>query len=165
MKRFVASLREVQLQAARALLRFETPPGHQSQIDGGEATVPFRAGPTVGHVFVLTLGFSRRGFYYVCADERLAQFLEAHERAVVYFGGHTREQLYNRPRTVCYADDTGRRIWNPTVKAFADYWGGEPRVCRPDRAQTKGKVESGVKYLKRNFLPGRMFVDGVDFQT
>lgn len=93
MKRFVASLREVQLQAARALLRFETPPGHQSQIDGGQATVPFRAGPTVGHVFVLTLGFSRRGFYYVCADERLAQFLEAHERAVAYFGGHTREHF------------------------------------------------------------------------
>ena len=38
-------------------------------------------------------------------------------------------------------------------------------MCRPYRAQTKGKVESGVKYLKRNFLPGRTFVDLVDFQT
>jgi len=164
-KRGVAPLREVQLQAERALLRFETPPGQQSQIDWGQATVPFRAGPTVVHVFVLTLGFSRRGFYYACADERLAQFLEAHERAFAHFGGHTREHLYDRPRTVCYADETGRRLWNPTFKAFADYWGFEPRVCRPYRAQTKGKVESGVKYLKRNFLPGRTFVDLVDFQT
>lgn len=164
-KRFVAPLREVQLQADRALLRFETPPGQQSQIDWGQATVPFRAGPTVVHVFVLTLGFSRRGFYYACADERLAQFLEAHERAFAHFGGHTREHLYDRPRTVCYADHTGQRIWNPTFKAFADYWGFEPRVCRPYRAQTKGKVESGVKYLKRNFLPGRTFVDLGDFQT
>ena len=164
-KRFVAPLREVQLQADRALFRFETPPGQQSQIDWGQATVPFRAGPIVVHVFVLTLGFSRRGFYYACADERLAQFLEAHERAFAHFGGHTREHLYDRPRTVCYADDTGQRIWNPTFKAFADYWGFEPRVCRPYRAQTKGKVESGVKYLKRNFLPGRTFVDVVDFQA
>lgn len=164
-KRFVAPLREVQLQADRALIRFETPPGQQSQIDWGQATVPFRAGPTIVHVFVLTLGFSRRGFYYACADERLAQFLEAHERAFVHFGGHTREHLYDRPRTVCYADETGRRLWNPTFKAFADYWGFEPRVCRPYRAQTKGKVESGVKYLKRNFLPGRTFVDLVDFQV
>src|SRR5574338_1468759 len=105
-KRFVAPLREVQLQADRALLRFETPPGQQSQIDWGQATVPFHAGPTVVHVFVLTLGFSRRGFYYACADERLAQFLEAHERAFAHFGGHTRENLYDRPRTACYADNT-----------------------------------------------------------
>ncbi|MFO0698806.1 MAG: IS21 family transposase [Nitrospira sp.] len=164
-KRFVAPLREIQLQADRALLRFETPPGQQSQIDWGQATVPFRAGPTIVHVFILTLGFSRRGFYYACADERMAQFLEAHERAFAHFGGHTREHLYDRPRTVCYPDDTGRRIWNPTFKAFADYWGFEPRVCRPYRAQTKGKVESGVKYLKRNFLPGRRFVDLEDFQA
>ena len=164
-KWFVAPLREVQLQAERARLRFETPPGHQSQIDWGQATVPFRTGPIVVHVFVLTLGFSRRGFYYACADERMAQFLEAHERAFAHFGGHTREHLYDRPRTVCYPDDTGRRIWNPTFKAFADYWGVEPRVCRPYRPQTKGKVESGVKYVKRNFLPGRTFVDLVDFQV
>lgn len=164
-KRFVAPLREVQLQADRALLRFETPPGQQSQIDWGQALVPFRAGPVVVHVFVLTLGFSRRGFYHACADERLAQFLEAHERAFAHFGGHTREHLYDRPRTVCSADETGRRLWNPTFKAFADYWGFEPRVCRPYRAQTKGKVESGVKYVKRNFLPGRTFIDVVDFQA
>ena len=157
--------REVQGHADRALLRFETPPGQQSQIDWGQALVSFRAGPQVVHVFVLTLGFSRRGFYYACADERLAQFLESHERAFAHFGGHTREHLYDRPRTVCYADDTGRRIWNPTFKAFADYWGFEPRVCRPYRAQTKGKVESGVKYVKRNFLPGRTFIDLVDFQA
>ncbi len=164
-KRWVAPLREVQGHADRALLRFETPPGQQSQIDWGQATVPFRTGPVVVHVFVLTLGFSRRGFYYACVDERLAQFLESHERAFAHFGGHTREHLYDRPRTVCYPNDTGRRIWNPTFKAFADYWGFEPRVCRPYRAQTKGKVESGVKYVKRNFLPGRTFVDLVDFQA
>ncbi len=164
-KRCGAPLRDVPLQADRALLRFETPPGQQSQIDWGQALVPFRVGPAVVHVFVLTLGFSRRGFYYACADERLAQFLEAHERAFAHFGGHTREHLYDRPRTVCYADETGRRLWNPTFKAFADYWGFEPRVCRPYRAQTKGQVESGVKYVKRNFLPGRTFIDLVDFQA
>ena len=162
--RCVAPLREVQLHAACTRLRLETPPGQHRQIDGGQATVPFRTGPSVVHVFVLTLGFSRRGFDHACADERLAQFLEAHERACAHFGGHTREHLYDRPCTVCDADETGRRIWNPTFKAFADYWGFEPRVGRPYRPQTKGTVESGVKYVKRNFLPGRTCVDGVDVQ-
>ena len=53
--------------------------------------------------------------------------------------------------------------WNTTFKAFADFWGFEPRLCRAYRAQTKGKVESGVKYFTRNFLAGRRFRDDLDF--
>lgn len=161
-KRFVAPLRELQAQAELTQTRFETPPGQQSQIDWGQSLVAFRGGSRAVHFFVLTLGYSRRGFYEAAADERLAQLLEAHERAFDHFGGHTQEHLYDRPRTICYPDGGGRVVWNPTFKAFADYWGFEPRVCRPYRAQTKGKVESGVKYLKRNFLPGRTFIDIVD---
>ena len=54
--------------------------------------------------------------------------------------------------------------WNTTFKAFADFWDFEPRLCRAYRAQTKGKVESGVKYFKRNFLAGRRFRDDLDLQ-
>jgi transposase len=162
-KRFVAPLRELSGSDALTQTRFETAPGQQSQIDWGQARVGFRYGPASVRIFVLTLGFSRRGFYWVYPDERLNQFLEAHERAFDHFGGLTAEHLYDRPRTVCYANREGRVVWNPTFKAFAEYWGFEPRVCRAYRAQTKGKVESGVKYVKRNFLPGRRFVDIVDF--
>jgi transposase len=162
-KRFVAPLRELAASDTLTQMRFETAPGQQSQIDWGQMRVPFCHGPARLHVFVLTLGFSRRGFYWAYPNERLSQFLEAHERAFAHFGGLTAEHLYDRPRTVCYANGNGRIVWNPTFKAFADHWGFEPRVCRPYRAQTKGKVESGVKYVKRNFLPGRTFVDIVDF--
>ncbi|MCW5891253.1 MAG: IS21 family transposase [bacterium] len=142
-KRFVQPLRAVRLQAERALIRFETPPGHQSQIDWGQARVHFRHQPVVRHVFVLTLGFSRRSFYRGCAAETLPLFLDAHERAFEHFGGHTQEHLYDRPRTVCHGGVGRDVVWNPTFKAFADYWSFEPRVCQPYRAQTKGKVESG----------------------
>jgi transposase len=162
-KRFVAPLRELVGSDALTQTRFETAPGEQSQVDWGQVRVPFRHGPVKLHLFVLTLGFSRRGFYWAYADERLNQFLEAHERAFTHFGGLTAEHLYDRPRTVCHRNKDGRRVWNPTFKAFAEHWGFEPRVCRAYRAQTKGKVESGVKYVKRNFVPGRQFIDIVDF--
>lgn len=162
-KRFVAPLRELAASDALTQTRFETAPGQQSQVDWGQVRVAFRHGPATLRIFVLTLGFSRRGFYWAYPDERLNQFLEAHERAFAHFGGLTAEHLYDRPRTVCYATRAGRVVWNPTFKAFAEHWGFEPRVCRPYRAQTKGKVESGVKYVKRNFLPGRTFADIVDF--
>jgi transposase len=161
-KRFVQPLREAELLAERATVRFETGPGEQSQIDWGSSGVYFRHEPVVLHLFILTLGYCRRSFYDVFRNEQMPQFLDAHERAFEHFGGHTREHLYDRMRTVCQVNAEGRTIWNPTFRSFADYWGFEPRLCRPYRAQTKGKVESGVKYVKRNFLVGRDFIDMTD---
>lgn len=161
-KRFVRPLREVEALAERATVRFETAPGQQSQIDWGSARVQFRHQPVVLHLFVLTLGYSRRHYMEPALNERVPQFLDAHERAFDHFGGHTREHLYDRPRTICSPDGQGGVVWNATFQSFARYWGFEPRLCRPYRARTKGKVESGVKYLKRNFLAGRSFIDLVD---
>jgi transposase len=164
-RRFVRPLREAACRADLTWTRFETDPGEQSQIDWGQVRVPLGGQRVVRHIFVLTLGYSRRGAYVPYLDESLAAFLDAHEEAFLHFGGHTREHLYDRPRTVCHPMLGGGRRWNATFKAFADYWGFEPRLCQPYRAQTKGKVESGVKYFKRNFLPGRTFRDDADFRS
>jgi transposase len=164
-RRFVRPLREAACRADLTWTRFETGPGEQSQIDWGQVYVPLGGQRVVRHIFVLTLGYSRRGAYVPYLDESLGAFLDAHEEAFAHFGGHTREHLYDRPRTVCHPLVGGGRRWNATFKAFADYWGFEPRLCQPYRAQTKGKVESGVKYFKRNFLPGRTFRDDEDFRT
>jgi hypothetical protein len=115
------------------------------------------------HIFVMTLGYSRRGWAEGYEHERMESLLSAHEHAFEHFGGVTREILYDRMRTVIQGEQEGKKRWNPTFAAFAAHWGFEPRVCRPYRAQTKGKVESGVKYVKRNFLPGRVFRDLEDF--
>jgi transposase len=136
-KLFVRPLRTAQRRAALTLRRFETPPGQQSQIDWGTATVLFRQQRRVVHVFVLTLGFSRRSYYRICPNETLPAFLDAHEQAFEHFGGHTREHLYDRPRTVCLGTAEGHIVWNRTFKAFAEYWSFEPRLCQPYRAQTK----------------------------
>lgn len=163
-KRFVAPLRAAATVDRVCVTRFETQPGEQSQIDWGQARAYLGSQPVVLHVFVLTLGFSRRGYYRVCANEQLGLFLESHEAAFEHFGGLTREHLYDRPRTVC-EPVAGKWRWNETFRTFAGHWGFEPRLCAPYRAQTKGKVESGVKYVKRNFLPGRRFVDIADVQA
>jgi transposase len=162
-RRFVRPLREAACRADLTWTRFETAPGQQSQIDWGQARVVFGTQPVVRHIFVLTLGFSRRSVYVPYLDEALGSFLDAHETAFEHFGGHTQEHLYDRARTVCHPLTDGGSRWNATFKAFAAYWSFEPRLCRPYRAQTKGKVESGVKYFRRNFLPGRTFRDDTDF--
>jgi len=160
------AMRPLRTEAAAAALtqcRFETKPGEQAQVDWGQARVRFASGPAIVHVFVLTLGYSRRAWAEGYENERLSALLAAHEHAFTHFGGRTAELLYDRMRTVTMEPAAGKARWNPTFEAFARHWGFEPRLCRPYRAQTKGKVESGVKYVKRNFLPGRMFRDLADF--
>ncbi len=161
------AVRPLRAQAALNSLtqcRFETAPGEQSQVDWGEVRVVFDAGPVKIQVFVMTLGYSRRGFALGFEHQRIGSLMAAHEAAFEHFGGHTAELLYDRMRTVVLgAEESGQPRWNPTFEAFARHWGFEPRLCRPYRAQTKGKVESGVKYVKRNFLPGRHFRDFADF--
>jgi len=45
-------------------------------------------------------------------------------------------------------DENNRPIWNATFKDFAATLGFVPRVCRARRPQTKGKVESGIGFVK-----------------
>jgi transposase len=161
------AVRPLRIEAAAQSLtqrRFETEPGQQAQVDWGQVRTRFASGPTEVHVFVMTLGYSRRAFAEGYENERMSALLAAHEHAFAHFGGRTAELLYDRMRTVTIGTSTdGKPRWNATFEAFARHWGFEPRLCRPYRAQTKGKVESGVKYVKRNFLPGRVFRDLADF--
>lgn len=167
------AVRPLRLEAAAAGLtqrRFETGPGEQAQVDWGQALVMMGGVRQPVHIFVMTLGYSRRGYAEGFCDERMASLLAAHERAFAHFGGCCETLLYDRMRTVCAGDEltsSGERRarFNPTFAAFAQHWGFTPRLCRPYRAQTKGKVESGVKYVKRNFLPGRSFRDLDDFNA
>lgn len=162
------AVRPLRAEAAVASLtqrRFETAPGEQAQVDWGQVRTRCLCGAVEVHVFVMTLGYSRRAFAEGFEHERMSALLAAHEHAFEHFGGHTAEILYDRMRTVVAGTTEGKPRWNPTFEAFARHWGFEPRVCRPYRAQTKGKVESGVKYVKRNFLPGRVFRDLDDFNT
>ncbi len=51
----------------------------------------------------------------------------------------------------------GTVVWNTRFKDRMDFYGVDVRLCRYYRAQTKGKVENGVKYVQRNALAGRRF--------
>jgi transposase len=159
----VRPLRAEAVLAGLTQCRFETAPGQQSQVDWGQVRVPLAGGPCTVHIFVLTLGYSRRMFAEGYEHERIDALLSAHEHAFEHFGGRTAEILYDRMRTVVLGMNEDRPRWNSKFESFAQHWGFEPRLCRPYRAQTKGKVESGVKYIKRNFIPGRVFRDLDDF--
>lgn len=155
-KQFVKPLRgEAQ---SKATVRFETPPGQQAQVDWGQCWTRVAGKPLRVHLFVMTLGYSRCLFAAGTLDEKLPTFLRCHEEAFDHFGGCAHQVVYDNARTVVLSRDVeGRKVqWNPTFWDFSTYYGFRAWAHRPYRAQTKGKVESGVRYVKR-FLRGKAF--------
>jgi transposase len=111
------AVRPLRAEAAVSALtqrRFETGPGEQAQVDWGQVRTHFSGVATEVHIFVLTLGYSRRAWAEGYENERLSALLEAHEHAFAHFGGCTAEILYDRMRTVSSGTTEGRVRWNPT---------------------------------------------------
>jgi transposase len=147
-----------------ATMRFETPPGHQAQVDWASVTTCIAGQRRRVHMFVMVLSYSRCQYFEFTEDETLATLITCHEHAFDWFGGLPEEILYDNPKTIVLRRDwQGRHItWNPQFWDFAHYYGFTPRLCPPGRAQTKGKVEAGIKYGKRAFVLGGAFASLAD---
>lgn len=162
-RRFVRPLREAERQRCVATLRFETAPGQQAQVDFGQRRVWIAGTEVRAHVFVFTLGFSRRLFAHAYQHERLAAVLDGHERAFQHFGGVAEHIVVDNAAPVvlkhtCEPETRRHRvIWHPVYADFASYYGFRPWAHWPYRPQTKGKTESGVKYVQHNALVGKQF--------
>lgn len=165
-QRAVAHLRqEIQAQSI-ATIRFETPPGHQLQIDFGTVRIAIGGEVQKVHLFVATLGYSRRTYVAAFEHERQSAWLEGLEGAFRHFGGTTRELLLDNARALVDEHDVQTREvrFNDRFHAFCRYWDVVPRACAPYRARTKGKDERGVGYVKRNAIAGHCFSSFEDLQ-
>lgn len=155
----VAPFRRELAVCAKATVRFETPAAHQLQADFGERRVLIGGVQHRVHFAVLTLGFSRRCYVQAFSCEKQINWLRAMEAAFYRFGGVPQQLLVDNARALVTHHGEQEVQFNPTFKAFCDFWGLTPRACKPYRARTKGKVENGVKYVQRNALAGHTFSD------
>ena len=53
----------------------------------------------------------------------------------------------------------------PKFMRYAYHWNFRIRACRPYRAQTKGKVERPIRYLRESFFYGRTFTSDDDLNA
>ncbi len=135
----------------RATVRFETAPGHQMQIDFGDTRVWIGGERVRIHVFVGTLGYSRRMHIRASQRQRQADWFEGMEGAFLRFGGVPAEVLIDNAKALVeHHDAVTREVrFNARLHAFARYWGFTPRACAPYRARTKGKDERGSVTSRR----------------
>ena len=140
-------------------------PGEAAQVDFGSGAKLFnnRTGKVEpSWFFVMTLAWSRHQYAEMVFDQKVETWLECHRRAFEFFGGVPKRLIIdNLKSAICrasYHDPEVQRSYGE----LAEGYGFIIAPCPPHDPKKKGRVESGVKYIKRAFLPLREFRDIYD---
>lgn len=147
----------------RVAVRYEVAPGEEAQVDFG--VFPYLDGEGRRRsvsAFVLVLSFSRAMYVEFVQRQDVSTLLRCHLAAFEALGGVPRRVLYDNMKAVVVAREAERVTFHPRLLDFALLAGFEPRACRPYRAQSKGRVERGVGYLRESFWPAVRFTTLTD---
>lgn len=139
----------------------ELPMGYQSQVDMGQIWLKKVDGSKIKvYCFAMVLVHSRYKFI-LWSDKPFTTitFIGAHNRAFEYFGGMPTEIVYDQDRVLAISENCGDIIYTEGFQNYIDIMKYKVRLCRGFDPQSKGKIESVVKYAKYNFAINRTFVD------
>jgi transposase len=147
--------------AAEPVVRFETAPAHQAQVDFAHFRFPWG----VRYALLVVLSYSRLLWLRFYPRQDMHTLFAGLEQAFAFFGGVPRELLFDQMRSVVLRDlrpEGGRLVENAEFLRFCAHWSFRPRACRPYRAKTKGKVERPIRYVRESFVYGRTFIGDAD---
>jgi transposase len=141
-----------------AVLRMETLPGEQAQVDWahvGEIAVPGGKRPL--WAFVMVLAHSRASFAELVLSLDIHSLRRSLVRAGVALGGLPRQWLFDNAKTVVIERNGDVIRFNDDLLALAGQLHVQPRVCAPYRPQEKGGVERAIRFFKDRFFAARTF--------
>jgi transposase len=155
-RRFVRRLGH---QQALPFRRMECAPGEEAQVDFGSGipiTQPDGKRRRT-HVFRIVLSHSRKGYSEVVHRQTTEEFLRCLENAFAHFGGVPRVLVLDNLKAGVLQPDWFDPELNPKLRSFAEHYGLAVLPTRPWTPRHKGKIESGVGYVKKNALKGHDF--------
>jgi transposase len=158
-RRFVARVRP---KTPQVTVRVHTGPGEEAQVDFGSAgkfVEPGSGRLRVAYVFVMTLSYSRHQYAELVFDQRVATWLALHRRAFASFGGVPAKVVLDNLKAAVLQAALHDPVLGEAYRRFARHYGFLVSPTRPRTPEHKGKVESGVHFVKRSFLAGQEFAD------
>ena len=104
--------------------------------------------------FNMVLSYSRYAYYELVTDQSVGTFIRCHLHAFEFFGGVPEWVLLDNLKAGVIHPSFYEPILQEQYSAFLAHYGCVGRPCRVRTPQHKGKVESGIKYLKNNLIRG-----------
>jgi transposase len=139
-----------------AYLRLETLAGEQAQIDWAHVgRVRIDGGERTLWVFVMVLSYSRALWAELVFDMSVESLCRSLTRAASYFGGVTRQWLFDNPKTVVIERYGDAVRFHPTLLGLCAHFRVQPRLCAVAMPEHKGRVERAIRYLRDRFFAGR----------
>lgn len=149
-------LRQIRPARGRVYQEVHYEPGQAMQVDWGHCG-SMRIGKTSRSISVLVavLCYSRLCYIEFCLSQHKAEFYRSLVHALEFFGGSPRQIIFDNLKAAVL-NGSGRHAYlHPEFLALCGHFCLEPIACARRDPESKGVVEAGVRYVKRNALAGR----------
>jgi transposase len=136
-------------------VRVEVQPGEEAQVDFGYvgSVIDLRTEqPRKCWAFVMTLSWSRHQYVEFVFDQKVETWLRLHRNAFSYFQGVPRRVVLDNLKAAIIRASIEDPEVQRSYRDLAEHYDFLIAPCRPRTPQHKGKVESGVHYVQRNFM-------------
>jgi len=149
-------VRRIRRRPSRVYQTVQYEPGQAMQVDWGSCG-SIRIGSTQRNVSVLVavLCYSRMCYIEFCLSQRKAEFYRAIANALKFFGGSPRRIIFDNLKAAVINGSGRNACLHPEFLTLCGHFCLEPIACERRDPESKGIVEAGVRYVKRNALAGR----------
>ena len=159
-------VRKIRPKPKKAYLVLSFAPGQCAQVDWGSYG-SVRVGGTTRRLsfFVMVLCYSRMMYVEFTVSQTMEHFLSCHQNAFSYFGAVAERMMVDNLKSAVLKRTLGNDpVLNPKYLDFANHYGFTIAPCGVGKGNEKGRVESGVGYVKKNFLSGLQIGDFKDLK-
>jgi transposase len=160
--RYIAKHKDMR---SEPVFRIETKAGEYAQVDFGfvgQIYDKVKEMLVKAWVFVMVLCYSRDAYYQIVTSQDINNWCRCHINAFLHFGGVPKIIIPDNLKSAIIKAAFMDPLANRSYADLSKHYGFQIDPCLPGTPEHKGKVESGVKYVKNNFLPFRKFSDLTD---
>ena len=150
------------LNPSKPIFRIESKPGELAQVDFGyigKIKDEISGKEIKAYIFVFVLCYSRDAYYEIVKSQDVKNWCRLHINAFKHFNGIPSIIIPDNLKSAIIKASFTQPEANKSYADLANHYGFQIDPCLPGTPEHKGKVESGVKYAKANFMAFREFQD------